>query len=583
MSARWAVLLLGGVIWVGIPSISLAKEVDLGRIEISPSRVEVLDNRSFLSWTVWQGICPYGDDVASLLQGLSQLSLDVGRGSEGVVSLAVDGFSPRQSLIMVDGIPLNSIASGQFNINRLPSSAMQEVRLLPGSMSYLWDSGLGGVVNFSLGVDRPGVEVYGQRFGGWGSSLALKGGCWEGLVELGQAYQDIDWKDRDWEKGFFKLRGEEWALFSLFYSGEINSGVFPDDSWERDRYNGVAVSLRHHLQIDGWEGQLRWVFLSDSTKVENFLSPESKVPYQRIWTKFYRSGLWVDASRWLTEDLFLFAGGDVEGYKLFSYYLSRHRGTGKVHGFINLSWYTGDESFWIIGAACSYTPAYGTSLSGQVMFNWGGFHIGVSRAVSSPPLLWRYYDESISGVAGNPDIEQERSWRLDVDQKWDLGWSSVRLFGAVSWIENAIGVDRIGSSYVMRNYKEFKEEKIGLQWNGVWGTIDWQAFVDLHRLYDRENHCERRGVIKDREGILLRVELGRGIFWAMKIWRQDLLMNPLYQTRDGKVIVDLDLVKEFKFGKIFLRINNLFESDFWQDEYYPVDKGRWEIGLKIHW
>lgn len=70
-------------------------------------------------------------------------------GSPGTVAnVSIRGSTPAQSLIMLDGVPVNDSATGEFDISRIPTDGMERVEIVRGAGGALYGSqAIGGVVN----------------------------------------------------------------------------------------------------------------------------------------------------------------------------------------------------------------------------------------------------------------------------------------------------------------------------------------------------------------------------------------------------------------------------------------------------
>jgi len=114
--------------------------------------------------------------VYDLLEGRSGVEvLSYGSGG-GLRTLAIRGSESTQSLILYNGIPLNSAYDGTMDLSLLPSSSIDRIEVIKGPLSALYGSnGIGGTINiitspFVLGVDRSSVG------GGWtNGSYGYKG------------------------------------------------------------------------------------------------------------------------------------------------------------------------------------------------------------------------------------------------------------------------------------------------------------------------------------------------------------------------------------------------------------------------
>ncbi|MBV8055128.1 MAG: TonB-dependent receptor [Deltaproteobacteria bacterium] len=65
-----------------------------------------------------------------------------------VADVSIRGSTPAQTLIMLDGVPINDSATGEFDISRIPTDGLDRVEIVRGAGGALYGSqAIGGVVN----------------------------------------------------------------------------------------------------------------------------------------------------------------------------------------------------------------------------------------------------------------------------------------------------------------------------------------------------------------------------------------------------------------------------------------------------
>jgi outer membrane cobalamin receptor len=83
------------------------------------------------------------DEALQLLPGVN-----IRTGGEGVPRVDYRGFKPRHTLILLDGIPLNSTVDGQYDPTLIPVENIAKIKMMGGNSSLLYGEGdLGGVIN----------------------------------------------------------------------------------------------------------------------------------------------------------------------------------------------------------------------------------------------------------------------------------------------------------------------------------------------------------------------------------------------------------------------------------------------------
>ncbi|MEO0607118.1 MAG: TonB-dependent receptor [Pseudomonadota bacterium] len=105
----------------------------------------------------------------------------------GLASVRIRGAQSGQTLVLVDGIPVNdpSSTSGGFNFNSVDTDSIERIEVLKGPQSTLWGTdAIGGVV--SIITKRPDEGFGGTAFGEYGSFNTYRvGASVENKNELG--------------------------------------------------------------------------------------------------------------------------------------------------------------------------------------------------------------------------------------------------------------------------------------------------------------------------------------------------------------------------------------------------------------
>ena len=107
----------------------------------------------------------------------------------GNASVRIRGASSEQTLVIVDGVPVNDASSpgGGFNFARFDTENIEQIEVLKGPQSTLWGTdAIGGVV--SIKTKRPEGGVGGSVFGEYGSFNTFRGGA---AVENGNDMGDF--------------------------------------------------------------------------------------------------------------------------------------------------------------------------------------------------------------------------------------------------------------------------------------------------------------------------------------------------------------------------------------------------------
>ncbi|HJU12261.1 MAG TPA: TonB-dependent receptor, partial [Candidatus Binataceae bacterium] len=87
-------------------------------------------------------------DLPDLLQQVPGVQVTQSGSPGTVADVSIRGSTPAQTLIMIDGVPVNDAATGQFDISRIPTDGLERVEIVRGAGGALYGSqAIGGVVN----------------------------------------------------------------------------------------------------------------------------------------------------------------------------------------------------------------------------------------------------------------------------------------------------------------------------------------------------------------------------------------------------------------------------------------------------
>ena len=112
-------------------ALELVEEVGTTR-RITPADIEARNARTL-------------DEALRLLPGIY-----VRNGGDGTPRVDVRGFRSRHVLLLINGVPANSTADGQFDPARISTDAIREIKVSYGSSSVLYgDNALAAVIEIT--------------------------------------------------------------------------------------------------------------------------------------------------------------------------------------------------------------------------------------------------------------------------------------------------------------------------------------------------------------------------------------------------------------------------------------------------
>ncbi|HEY3488697.1 MAG TPA: TonB-dependent receptor [Candidatus Deferrimicrobiaceae bacterium] len=155
--------------------------------------------------------------------------------------IKIRGGSGKNTLVLIDGFPVNSPTFGAFDIGSLPADAFERVEVMRGAQGALYgSSAMSGVVNF---VPRKGDE--GREGGGGISGGSYNSLKWNGYGQGGDA-------DRNFHLGLSgfnsdgQFRNDDVRSVSFLGTGETTVG-------QRNRLHAIVLSTDTNkgIAIDG--------------------------------------------------------------------------------------------------------------------------------------------------------------------------------------------------------------------------------------------------------------------------------------------------------------------------------------------
>lgn len=381
--------------------------------------------------------------VVELLRAVPGLEVVQGGGPGSNASVFLRGSSSSHTLVLVDGVRLNTPTSGAVDLADLRADQVERIEILRGPQSSLYGSeAMGGVISI---ITRRGGRVLGARISGESGSLGL--GRWRASAEGGG--QVVDWQVSGGR--------ERWDGVSVASERAGNR--------ERDRYENTSgaallgVRLGEKGRLDAsWRGQdataaldgFTWgVGPTDDPNFEQTrraqvaaLSFETQVTGR--WRQLVRAGVYDERLRGRdpdTEynrydisnrnvDLLLQSDLRLGIHHVLSVGASAERRDGEVEGgfderadvrsvFASSQWTWGErgavtaavrhDDHSVFGGATTYraTGVLGLGAGARLHASWGtGF-----KAPTFNDLYFPYY--------GNPRLGAERSRGWDAGLAWE--------------------------------------------------------------------------------------------------------------------------------------------------------------------
>lgn len=106
--------------------------------------------------------------------------LSYGSSPRASSSVSIRGSRPTQVLVLLDGVPINSISSGVADLSSVPIAVVERIELVKGPTSHIYGANaLGGVINVvtKKPSEKPKLD-FSASFGSYGTGIAQVDGGW---------------------------------------------------------------------------------------------------------------------------------------------------------------------------------------------------------------------------------------------------------------------------------------------------------------------------------------------------------------------------------------------------------------------
>lgn len=200
--------------------------------------------------------------VAEALKGVPGLKVMLMDGGQPVFDLRGFGASAAQNtLVLLDGVPINSIAGTGYDTSQIPISMIDRIEVIPGGGSVMYgDGAVGGVINIITQApqDKENYGSVGTEVSSWST---LNGNLHYGTKIADRLLMDIAYNG--YRSNDYRSKG-----MSKYDHADTKSTI-----WLRGRYlldNGsVDVRYRHSNTEDFYTGALTREQFKDNPKQSN--------------------------------------------------------------------------------------------------------------------------------------------------------------------------------------------------------------------------------------------------------------------------------------------------------------------------
>jgi len=394
-------------------------------------------------------------DLAAVLT--EQTGIQFQEGHPSGAGIMLQGLSSERVLVLLDGQPLYGRISGNFDLARIPTSAVERVEVVKGPQATLYGSeAMGGVVNIITrdaaagtwgGVGRITAGTEGRLDGGVTGGLAR--GDFSALVDLGL-------RNVDRAPG----RAQELGALTERADGIVKLGWITDSNLALEA-TAMVVDERQR-----WQSGSLFDF-ADNTQVSARVGARWRRGMHRLAPTFYFSSLdhlarqsslpspiagTGDRQRQrLLEAELLYSGpllGHVAdaGVEVKREYISStdgrieggDRSLASVEPFAQYEWTSGSWSI-LPGARLTWNQQWGTTLAPRLALRYRvgpalSLRTSIGRGFRAPDFkeLYLQFTNEAAGYAvyGNRDLRPEHSTNLTAGAEWTPtgGYARAQLF-----------------------------------------------------------------------------------------------------------------------------------------------------------
>jgi vitamin B12 transporter len=526
----------------------------------------------------------------------------------GTSTVRIRGAASEQTLVLLDGIPVNDPASpgGGFDFARIDPAQIERVEVLRGPHSTLWGTdAIGGVVSIVTRRPEPGLGgaafAEGGSFGTFRAGASVEGGDDRGDFRLGVSGMTSDGISRaDEDAGNTEADGYESRSLSARGGVELPRGarldatvLYTDGDTDFDRFDFTAPGsiadgderteteeLTGHLAltVPTLDDRLEHLLVAGHARIDrqNFtdgvagFSAEGRrdfYRYQGTWRAHERARIAFGAER--EEVSADDADGALDGYFALAELKPLDDLTVSAGLRHDDSDRFGSETTARLGAAWAATDAI------TVRASWG-------QGFKAPTIFQTTYF-CCGATAPDPDLQAETSDAFDLGVAWQdpAGRARAALTAFRQETDN-----QIDFAFAVGGYQNIaRVEATGLEFSGAVAVTPWldltldYAWIDAE---DGDGNALRR--IPEQTADLALVVNEGGAFSGRLLVRHN--GEEPEGTTDVPAWTRVDLTGQWRPSErleVFARIENLLDEAYQQVLGYGTPDLSGSVGVRVRW
>ncbi len=166
--------------------------------------------------------------VADVLNARPGIFVNRTSGFEGVSTISLRGASSEQALVMIDGVPINDIATGSADLTGLETAGIQKIEIVRGGVSSIYGAdAMAGVVNILTDPIIKKIITAGAYYGTYNTQKQLLSSSYQ-IANLKYAVNAVQESSDGYmeNSGYFKRVIDGKIKFNSDASDTVISGYY---------------------------------------------------------------------------------------------------------------------------------------------------------------------------------------------------------------------------------------------------------------------------------------------------------------------------------------------------------------------